>query len=58
MEINIMNANERLEKWLQENHPDVLIDAKEYIKDRPNWDLMDGFDAVASDIYGYWCELN
>lgn len=34
----------------------VLEDALEYIADKPRWDLDDGIDAIASDVYFYWCE--
>jgi len=51
-----MDANERLEKFLQENHPEILKDAKQSITTHPDYDLMDACDDVASDVYFYWCE--
>jgi len=43
-------------EWLLAHHSDVYEAAIKYIADKPTWDLMDGCDAVDSEVYNYYCE--
>ncbi len=40
------------EDWMQMKDPSLLKAARDYIADRPGWDLVDGVDALDSNLYG------
>ncbi len=46
----------KLRGWLHANHPDVLVDVLEHMKDNPTYDMFDSCDAVDPNIYHYYSE--
>jgi len=46
----------KLKKWLEDNYPEVLEQAKTVMEERPSWDLADATDLVDSHVYNEYCE--
>jgi len=46
----------KLEKWLKNNYPEVLEDAKKVMEERNGWDLADATDLVDSGVYNEYYE--